>query len=219
MKQVEIKNMKNIWFFSDPHYGHKNICRGTTTWKVQEDGSNHGIQSLRDFDTVEEMNDTLVNNLNSCIKAEDEVFCLGDWSFGGHENIKIFRNRLNCKTIHLIFGNHDQHIEPKDSPYRGCFNSVQYVKAFSLKIDSMSSGKYGKTGFFLSHYGHRVWNQSHHGVIHLYGHSHGSLPGLGRSMDVGVDTHNLYPYHLDEIVAIMKNIKVEIVDHHNQKTN
>lgn len=48
---------------------------------------------------------------------------------------------------------------------------------------------------------------------------YGSLKGIGKSMDVGVDTNNLYPYHLDEIIEIMKNIKPELVDHHNQNTN
>jgi hypothetical protein len=37
-------------------------------------------------------------------------------------------------------------------------------------------------------------------------------------MDVGVDTNNYYPYHLDEILDIMKNVKSEIVDHHNEFT-
>ena len=49
----------NIWFTSDTHYNHKNIVRGTTEWKEFEDGSNH--QSLRDFDTLEEHNDKLVD--------------------------------------------------------------------------------------------------------------------------------------------------------------
>jgi len=47
----------------------------------------------------------------------------------------------------------------------------------------------------------------------------GTLKGIGKSMDVGVDTNNLYPYHLDEIIEIMKNIKPEIIDHHNEHTN
>lgn len=212
-----MERIGNIYFFSDPHYGHKNICRGVSEWKKEE--SPTGQQRTRDFDTLEEMNDTLVNNFNSVVKENDVAWCLGDWSFGGHENIKRFRDRLNCKTIHLVFGNHDQHIEPINSPYRGLFASVQYVKEFHLKLGTEKTGKFGKQGFFLSHYSHRVWNKSHHGTIHLWGHSHGTLPMYGKSMDVGVDTHNLYPYHLDEILDIMKNIPIQIVDHHNQYTS
>jgi calcineurin-like phosphoesterase family protein len=90
------------------------------------------------------------------------------------------------------------------------FLSVQDV--LELSIDK-------RTHFFLSHYAHRVWNGSHKGVIHLYGHSHGSIPDYGKSMDVGVDTNNLKPYSLDEILTIMKKRDIEFPDHHDVKTN
>lgn len=201
----------NIWFTSDTHYHHKNIVRGTTVWGE--------TQEVRNFDTLEEHDEALVANFNSVVKENDILYHLGDWSFGGHEQIKVFRDRLKVKTIHLIKGNHDQNIFKKGSPYAGCFNSLNDVLQFSLKIDSQLSGKYGKQQFFLSHYSHQVWDQSHHGTIHLFGHSHGTLKGIGRSMDVGVDTNNLYPYHLDEILSYMKNVKWEVVDHHNESTN
>jgi hypothetical protein len=40
----------------------------------------------------------------------------------------------------------------------------------------------------------------------VYGHSHGKLPDdpLSLSMDVGVDTHDFRPWHVDEIRAVMK---------------
>jgi len=38
----------------------------------------------------------------------------------------------------------------------------------------------------------------------LYGHSHGRLKPIGKQMDVGVDTHNFYPYSVKEIVEEMK---------------
>jgi len=222
--------MGNIWFTSDTHYGHKNIVRGTSEWE--------SVQRVRDFDTVEGMNEDMIFKFNSLVKPDDELWHLGDWSFGGHANIKIFRERINCKNIHLIFGNHDQHIEPINSPYRSLFLSCDYYKELSFKIHAANAGKYGKTHIILSHYAMRVWNRSHHGSIMLYGHSHGTLDELSpnitnptwvgdqyfirnfRTMDVGVDTNNLYPYHLDEIISIMKNRDVCMeVDHHNQNTN
>lgn len=206
--------MNNIWFFSDPHYDHKNICRGVTNWQ-----ENEGEQKTRDFNTLEEMNDTIVNNFNSLVKKNDVAYCLGDWSFNGHENIKRFRDRLNCNTIHLIFGNHDQHIEPINSPYRKLFASCEYYKELSIKLDKKWK-QFTKTKICLSHYAMRVWNKSHHGSIHLYGHSHGTLPDNGtRSMDVGIDTHNYYPYHLDKVLETLIFRNVHMIDHHNEKTN
>jgi calcineurin-like phosphoesterase family protein len=211
--------MQNIWFTSDTHYSHKNIVRGTTEWKEElpELGS-HRLQSVRDFNTVEEHNEILVSNINALVKSDDILYHLGDWSFGGHEQIKLFRDKLNCKEIHLIFGNHDQHIKPIDSSYRTLFASCNDTLELKLKVDK-KYGVVGKQIIFLSHYGHRVWNKSYHGAIHLFGHSHGTLPMFGKSMDVGVDTNNLYPYHLDEIMDIMSKVSVNIVDHHNQNTN
>lgn len=39
----------------------------------------------------------------------------------------------------------------------------------------------------LCHYPLRSWHRSFRGSWHFYGHCHGSVPGLGRSRDVGVD--------------------------------
>lgn len=204
--------MKNIYFTSDTHYGHKNIVKGTTSWEGT-------VDRCRDFDTIEEHNEALIKSINTLVKHNDILYHLGDWSFGGHENIKKFRDRLECGEIHLIFGNHDQHIEPIDSIYRESFTSCNHKLELNLKIDCIRTNKFGKQLFFLSHYSHQVWNKSHHGAIHLFGHSHGTLQGIGKSMDVGVDTNDLYPYHMDEILDKMKNIKTEIVDHHNKNTN
>lgn len=208
--------MSNIWFTSDTHFHHKNICRGVTEWE-ERDGL--GEQKTRNYDTLEEMDEDIIFKFNSLVKPEDTLWHLGDWSFGGHEQIKIFRDRLNCKTVHLIFGNHDQHIEPINSPYRQLFASAQYYKEISLKLDQKWK-QFQKIKFCLFHYSMRVWNKSHHNSIHLYGHSHGTLPDAGnRSMDVGVDTNNLYPYHLDEVLDKLIFRSVHIIDHHNANTN
>lgn len=211
------------------HYGHKNIVRGVSEWgKEEESGSIHSIQRTRDFDTVEKHNQVLVDSFNGLIKENDILYHLGDWSFGGFNNILEFRRKLKCKNIHFIYGNHDHHIENNKGGSQGYFNSVQYYK--ELKINNHH--------FILSHYAHRVWNKSHRGSIMLYGHSHGTLDAMKpeftnptwigddyfiknyRTMDVGVDTHDLYPYHLDEILLLMKGKEISMeVDHHNINTN
>lgn len=98
---------KNIYFTSDTHYHHRNIVRGISEWEKFEKGSSH--QNTRDFNTLEEHDEALIKSINSLVKYDDILYHLGDWSFGGHEQIKKFRDRLECKEIHLIFGNHDQY--------------------------------------------------------------------------------------------------------------
>ena len=208
------KNKKpenNVWVFSDPHYNHKNICRGVTDWRTPE--GEIPISQTRDFLTLEKMNSTIVNNINNCVMPDDILLCLGDWSFGGYESIREFWDRITCKNIHLILGNHDHHIERNRGGSQGLFKSVSHYN--TLEIDNFK--------FRLMHYPISSWDGLGKGVMHLHGHCH--LPtnlrfGVGKRMDVGMDGHPEFrPYNvMSEIVPLLKkrSIKSEIgdYDHH-----
>lgn len=232
--------MSNIFFTADTHYGHTNIAsKEGSQWKA----------GWRDFKNVKDMNWNLINQINKIVGPDDTLYHLGDWSFGGIENIWKFRSQIACQNIHLILGNHDHHIEenkflsnvsriftesPRDLNNPGVLydgpildgvpqTSVSAKELFS----SISHYKEIKTSagiIVLSHYGHRVWHGSHKGWIHLYGHSHGSLPPYGKSIDVGVDSAKRIlgeyrPFYLSEIVNIMKDRSSEFPDHHDSETN
>lgn len=102
--KIKLTLDQNIFFTSDTHYNHSNICKATTEWKNADD-------VVRDFNSLSHMNDTIVNNINSVVGENDVLVHLGDWSFGGVEQIWNFRKRILCKNIHLFLGNHDHHIE------------------------------------------------------------------------------------------------------------
>lgn len=191
------------WFSSDFHFNHKNICRGTSEWN---DGD-----SVRDFDTLEEMNDTIINNLNEVIRPSDTLYFLGDFAFGDKRQIPSLRSRIKCQNIYGISGNHDKAIWES---YQGIF------KWFRNYAEITTTTKAGKKKVTLIHYAMRVWNKSHHGSWHLYGHSHGSLPDdpNSLSMDVGVDTNNFRPYSANDILEIMEKKQWKSVDHHTEKT-
>jgi len=234
--KIQINNKQNIFFCSDPHYNHKNIVKGTATW---EDKS-----LCRNFETLEEHDQTLVNNINNTVKENDILFCLGDWSFGDYKNgenitnISKFRNQLNCKNIHLILGNHDIEIQKNKNNIKELFSSVNnYLEICITDNPIIQNQKPFKYNIILCHYAMRVWNKSHHGSWMLYGHSHGSLDEfipitanptwIGdqyyiknyRTMDVGFDTHKEFrPYSFQEIRDIMNNRSIELeIDHHNNK--
>src|SRR3954464_7923724 len=99
----------NIWFVSDTHFGHANLVKGCSNWE--------DLSECRNFDSLEEHNERLIENINKRVKEKDCLFHLGDWSFGGSENIYNFRKRLYCRNIHLILGNHDIHLQ-KNHPIR-----------------------------------------------------------------------------------------------------
>lgn len=59
---------------------------------------------------------------------------------------------------------------------------------------------------------------SHRGSLHIYGHSHHSLPEYGRSMDIGWCKYRR-PLHIDEIYDILSKRPINFVDHHGKDTN
>ena len=194
------------------HYGHKNICRGVTNWRLP-DGS-VPIDQTRDFQTIEQMNDTIVNNINSVVGQNDVLIHLGDWSFGGFENIQKFRDRIVCKEIHLILGNHDTHIENNRDNIQELFTSVSHYNRLVYK----------KKTFVLFHYPIASYDGLNKGHIHLHGHCH--LPtnlrfGKGKKMDVGIDGHPEFGvYNMDEIIKMMgpREITSDMnFDHHTDE--
>jgi len=160
------------WFTSDQHFSHSNILKYCN----------------RPFETVDEMDKTIISNFNSKVKPNDIVYHLGDFSF---KDPRPYLNQLNGKH-HLIVGNHDNR---SSLTY---FKSVETSKLLKLEFGIL---------IYLSHYGHRVWPSSHHGSIHLYGHSHGKLPSFGRSFDVGVDCNNFQPVSIEEVINTAKRLK------------
>ena len=197
---VDIKNIPevNVWITSDTHYSHKNICRGVTAWRTQE--GEIPVSQTRDFSTIEKMNATIVNNINEVVGQDDILIHLGDWSFGGYDQIREFWDRLICKNIHLVLGNHDHHIENNRDGAQGLFKSVSHYNTLEL----------GQFKFRLMHYPISSWDGLNKGVMHLHGHCH--LPahmrfGKGQRMDVGMDGHPEFrPYNVyREVVPLLRH--------------
>jgi len=202
--KIRLEPTQRLYFTSDTHYNHTNICRGVTRWTDAED-------ITRDFKTLDQMNDRIVNGINEVVGQDDILFHLGDWSFGGFESIWKFRHQINCQNIHLVLGNHDHHIERNRENIRDIFSSVnQYVE---LEVNKQHN-------FVLMHYPIMSWNKMNDGVIHLHGHVH--LPpdrriGKGKMMDVGVDGNGMDPISLSKVLTLMNNKPIKSgfeFDHH-----
>lgn len=206
--KLSFELLNKIWFTSDSHYGHKNIVRGTTEWTIdQRQLASGNVLGVRDFDTVEEMNQRLIDNFNSLIPEDGILFHLGDWSFGGEQNIPKFRNELKVKEIHLITGNHDCFEE------RGNWDHIFTTRQKYLELEV------GKMVFCLFHFPIASWNGIRKGWFHLHGHQHwqgDNRFGNGRMMDVGVDGNDLKPYKLTDIFDLLKDRRFESTkdDHH-----
>lgn len=217
MKLILEKGQR-LFFTSDTHYSHANICSATTSWV--------GAENLtRKFKSLNQMNDALVNNINAVVGENDVLIHLGDWSFGGFDKISEFRNRILCKNIHLTYGNHDHHIRNNKEDIQDIFSSTQDYLFLDIRRPSiLGKGQMDKYSFVCMHYPIASWDSMNDGVIHLHGHVH--LPpnlrlGDGKSLDVGVDGNNLNPISLDEILSIVKNQPIKKLslpkDHHEKR--
>ena len=215
MKLV-LEKGQQLFFTSDTHYSHSNICSATTNWSV-----NDGY--ARKFDSLEDMNQRLVDNINFLVQEDDILIHLGDWSFGGFDKIEEFRSKINCKNIHLVLGNHDHHIERNKEGVQRLFSSVQHYLELEV-VRPLTKSMNEKFKFVCMHYPIASWHDMNQGVIHLHGHVH--LPyhlriADGKAMDVGVDGNGLEPISLDEVLSIMKDREVKKLalpkDHHEKR--
>ena len=191
-ENIRKKNVSNIWFTSDHHWGHANIIRF----------------SQRPFADVEEMNEALIENWNRLVEAGDTVYHLGDIFWMPVPAAKQIRERLNGRLC-LVRGNHDKTADSMKEAF-------EWIKDYyELKVDDAAAPE-GRRRIVLCHYAFRVWNKPHHGAWHLYGHSHCSLPDAPNSLsfDAGVDCHDYAPISYARVTEIMATKQFVPVDHH-----
>jgi calcineurin-like phosphoesterase family protein len=194
MKFDKLMTSGTVWITSDTHYHHKNICRGVTNWRTQE--GKIPVSSTRDFRDLDEMDSAIINNINSKVGQDDTLIHLGDVAFGGFDRLEQFLDRLICKNIYLVLGNHDHHIKNDRGFIKDRFMSVQNYLEVNVEDEN----------FVLCHYPLQSWHGLNKGVIHLHGHVHLSAQnkwGNGRRLDVGMDGNNMQPYKITEIVHMM----------------
>lgn len=171
----------NRFFTSDQHFFHKNILN------LQRD--------TRLGDSMEEMNELIIDIWNKTVKPDDRVDILGDFSFANADKTLNILNRLNGK-LYLTIGNHD-HWQRAD------LNSF-----FQDDHKLMRMEKFDGKCILMCHYPIASWDRMHHGSYHLHGHSHGRYKADGRILDVGIDARpqkDMGLWHWDEIVNHMES--------------
>lgn len=105
----------NLWFTSDNHFSHAN-----TWYKFKnEDGS-----PLRPFTSTPEMNETMVERWNKCVRPNDHVYNLGDVCMMRPKQIKGILDRLKGH-LRLVRGNHDIY---KTAEYLEWFDEIYGIR-------------------------------------------------------------------------------------------
>ena len=139
--------MANRYFIADNHFGHANVI------KFDE----------RKFKDVEEMDSTMKERWNRRVKAEDEVYILGDISFSSSSETESLLKTLNGEKI-LITGNHD----------------TKYLKNPRIREQYKLITPYKELYFddkllVLCHYPIPCFRNHLYGAYHFYGHVHNSF--------------------------------------------
>lgn len=183
MKKLKFggKILANIWFTSDLHFCHDKEF----VWKA------------RGFNNVEEMNQAIVERFNSKVAPEDTLYILGDAMMGDNAEAEQYLAQLNGIKI-FIRGNHDTN--PRVEIYK---------KYTDEEIKYADMIKHKKKTFYLSHFPTITANtgEAHNQILNLFGHTHQTHNFNVNSIymyHVGVDSHDCYPVHIDDIIATFK---------------
>lgn len=159
-----------IWFTSDTHYGHERVVAAA---------QGMGLRCAT-YKSVSEMDEGLLEACNKYVKPNDTLYHLGDLAFA---DPAAYRNRIRCKDIRFIIGNHDTAKTWDLFKYNW---ETRMIQIHGPEMQLMQ--------VWLSHYPHMIWPASHYKSAHLYGHMHNMREAWfdekfpeRRSMDVGVD--------------------------------
>lgn len=176
------------FFTSDTHFGHANIIK----------------YSNRPYGNIKEHDNDLIKKWNSKITDKDTVYHLGDVFFGTPKYFNEIFHQLNFGFLYVLCGNHDKGFSEWYRDYKP--KNVRFLPPY---YRTKAEG----TDIILCHFPIREWDKAHRGSYHLFGHVHGSHPQRQeRSLDVGVDTNNYYPYSFEEIKKILE--PMPLIQHH-----
>ena len=165
----------------------------------------HPVKTKRIRD---EHDETIIKNYQDLVKPTDDFYFLGDFALCDvYEAEKLIRRLPGNKFF--IKGNHDHHKK----------SNVDLYKKYGTYLGHMNEIKIDGQLIVLCHYGMRVWNKSHHGSWHLYGHSHGSLPEHNKSFDVGIMLWDYKPVSFEQVKEKMNSLTFKPVDHHVNRTS
>lgn len=187
-----------VWFTSDLHFFHKNICKYCN----------------RPYENIEEMNQAIIDNWNSVVNDDDYVFVLGDLGFCGTTKLKPMIAELKGH-IFIIQGNHDND-KLINSLY---YDRVIYGfdKLLSLTVVEEDGSEQEMT---LCHFPMIEWYNSERGSWMIHGHCH-QLPNMPsyslKHWDVGVDKNNMFPISYKQLKTNIVNQIVNELCEYKQK--
>jgi calcineurin-like phosphoesterase family protein len=181
-----------VFFTSNTSLGHTNIVYGQSDW---EDKNN-----CRRFDTVEEHDSILLDNINSTVEENDLLFILGNFSFHKPSVTYEYLRNINCKNICYVLGNHDTVIYENKKNCKQLVSDASHM--FYIDVNGVRLA--------LSHYPMINWYGQQKGCINLHANFQRgtNIIKIPNSFNVSVDNANFLmrsyrPLSLTEIEKII----------------
>ncbi|MBO5440785.1 MAG: metallophosphoesterase [Clostridia bacterium] len=173
-------------YIADTHFGHTQILE----------------ECRPQFKTIEEMNETIINNINRKMTRNDTLYILGDFAYRSKTPPIEFLKAIKPKKV-LILGNHDAWVkkltdeEKKKYIIGGVHNELR-IKKNGIEL-------------YLCHYPRLAWNRSHYfgTTFSICGHIHdrkdGAIaaelfPFVKNQFNAGVDINNYEPVTFEELI-------------------
>lgn len=195
-----------IFLTADLHLNHANIIK-------EEFGPHRRTQ----FASIQEMNDTIINNWKRKISDTDTVYILGDFALGNPSVAAELISSLPGRK-YLLMGNHDV---PKIKKKKRSVTAPQDLEHFKYPIDLFEEVypasenvnlQYDKFTFVMNHYPPHLSVETpipkHHIYLHAHSHSPQTYNMANMALhipvyDVGVDANGFSPISVDELYERM----------------
>lgn len=151
------------------------------------------------YRSIDEMNETIIYNINSRCTKRDELWILGDMSLGKTKDVLELIQFIE-PTIHLISGNHDPTWTYKKRHARMI---ERYLEAGIASIADETTTEVQGVGVVLSHFPYKgspdgdhtqedryvSARPDNHGSWLLCGHVHSLWLQRGKQINVGIDAN------------------------------
>lgn len=178
-------------FYSDPHFGHRQIIG----------------HAERPFASLDDMHSTFVDRYNEQVDGECVVVWVGDAFFMGWEAAREILDAMNGFKI-LVIGNHDG---SKTKCGRIGFDAI---------VDEMEM-RIGDRHVIVSHYPYAGSMRRHgdvdtryperrprrvKGQVLIHGHTHTTKRRIGNMIHVGVDAWDYRPASMAEVAPLVAEV-------------
>ena len=173
-------------FIADTHFGHENIL----------------AECRPQFSSVEEMDETIIGNINRKMKKTDTLYIVGDFMFRGKKSPNEYLEVIQPKKI-LIVGNPDRDWMKRIGE--------DDLKRYFVGIYQQYAVKKNGLELHFNHFPQLAWNRSHYFAqsFSICGHIHDNrettvaarlFPQVPCQFNAGVDVNHFEPVTFEELV-------------------